>query len=166
MFVLWITLTVFLLDQFTKWIIKSNFELYQTKPIVDNFFHITYVTNDGMAFGLSMPGGKSILLSLSVLLTILIFWYLWRERANHIIIRISLALILAGALGNIIDRTIYGSVVDFLDFMIGDFHWYIFNVADSSVTSGMILFMYYSFFIEPTFQSKINNQEEGFESID
>jgi len=119
-----------------------------------------------MAFGLSMPGGRSILLFLSVLLTILIFWYLWRERFNHIIIRISLALILAGALGNIIDRAIYGSVVDFLDFMIGDFHWYIFNVADSSVTSGMILFMYYSFFIEPTFQSEVNNQEEGFNSID
>ena len=161
MFVLWITLAVFILDQFTKWIIKSNFDLYQTKPVIENFFHITYVTNDGMAFGLSMPGGRSILLLLSVLLTILIFWYLWRERNNHIIIRISLALILAGALGNIFDRALYGSVVDFLDFMIGDFRWYIFNIADSSVTSGMILFMYYSFFIEPiALQSKIKNTNE------
>ena len=150
MFVLWITLAVFILDQFTKWIIKSNFDLYQTKPVIENFFHITYVTNDGMAFGLSMPGGRSILLLLSVLLTILIFWYLWRERYNHIIIRISLALILAGALGNIFDRALYGSVVDFLDFMIGDFRWYIFNIADSSVTSGMILFMYYSFSVSYT----------------
>tara|TARA_A100001011_G_C14250889_1_gene817788 strand:+ start:281 stop:772 length:492 start_codon:yes stop_codon:yes gene_type:complete len=161
LFVLWITLAVFILDQLTKWIIKSNFELYQTKPVIENFFHITYVTNDGMAFGLSMPGGRSILLLLSVLLTILIFWYLWRERNNHIIIRISLALILAGALGNIFDRALYGSVVDFLDFMIGDFRWYIFNIADSSVTSGMILFMYYSFFIEPiALQSKIKNTNE------
>ena len=162
MFVLWITLAVFILDQFTKWIIKSNFDLYQTKPVIENFFHITYVTNDGMAFGLSMPGGRSILLLLAVLLTILIFWYLWRERYNHIIIRISLALILAGALGNIFDRALYGSVVDFLDFMIGDFRWYIFNIADSSVTSGMILFMYYSFFIEPiALQSKVRNTEKG-----
>ena len=162
MFVLWITLAVFILDQFTKWIIKSNFDLYQTKPIIENFFHITYVTNDGMAFGLSMPGGRSILLLLSVLLTILIFWYLWTERYNHIIIRISLALILAGALGNIFDRALYGSVVDFLDFMIGDFHWYIFNIADSSVTSGMILLIYYSFFIEPiALQSKVRNTEKG-----
>ena len=162
MSVLWITLAVFILDQFTKWIIKSNFDLYQTKPVIENFFHITYVTNDGMAFGLSMPGGRSILLLLSVLLTILIFWYLWRERNNHIIIRISLALILAGALGNIFDRALYGSVVDFLDFMIGDFRWYIFNIADSSVTSGMILFMYYSFFIEPiALQSKVRNTEKG-----
>ena len=158
MFVLWITFAVFLLDQFTKWKVKSNFDLYQSKQIIENFFHITYVTNDGMAFGLSMPGGRSILLLLSALLTVLIFWYLWRERSNHIVIRLSLALILAGALGNIIDRTLYGSVVDFLDFMIGDFHWYIFNVADSSVTIGMILFMYYSFFIEPrTMNNKINN---------
>ena len=162
MLVLWITLAVFILDQFTKWIIKSNFDLYQTKPVIENFFHITYVTNDGMAFGLSMPGGRSILLLLSVLLTILIFWYLWSERYNHIIIRISLALILGGALGNIFDRALYGSVVDFLDFMIGDFRWYIFNIADSSVTSGMILFMYYSFFIEPiALQSKVRNTEKG-----
>ena len=157
MSVLWITLVVFVFDQLTKWIVKSNFELYQTKPIINNFFHITFVKNPGMAFGLSMPGGKTVLLFLSIILTLFICWYLWRERYSHLIIRTSLALILAGALGNIIDRALYGSVVDFLDFMVGDFHWYIFNIADSSVTSGMILFMYYSFFIEPSLKSRIDN---------
>ena len=109
---------------------------------------MTYVTNDGMAFGLSMPGGRSILLILSILLTIFIFWFLWQERTGHALVRIGLALILAGAFGNLLDRVLYGKVVDFLDFMIGDFHWYIFNVADSSVTIGMILFIFHSFFIE------------------
>ena len=61
-------------------------------------------------------------------------WMLWKERYSHNLIKIGLSLILAGAIGNMIDRMLYGKVVDFLDIMIGDFHWYIFNVADSAVT--------------------------------
>ena len=72
---------------------------------------------------------------------------LWKERNGHNLIRFGLSLILAGAVGNKIDRMLYGKVVDFLDVMIGDFHWYIFNVADSAVTSGMILFILHSILI-------------------
>jgi signal peptidase II len=63
-------------------------------------------------------------------------------------------LILAGAVGNLIDRLLFGKVVDFFDFMLGDYHWYIFNVADSAVTIGMILFLYFSFIIQPKLQTK------------
>ena len=148
MYILWLTAFVFALDQLTKRAVQSSLSPYQSKPVIQDFFHLTYVTNDGMAIGLSMPGGRSILLILSVLLTIFIFWFLWQERNGHALVRIGLALILAGAFGNLLDRVLYGKVVDFLDFMIGDFHWYIFNVADSSVTIGMILFIFHSFFIE------------------
>ena len=148
MHILWLTAFVFALDQLTKRAVQSSLSPYQSKPVIQDFFHLTYVTNDGMAFGLSMPGGRSILLILSILLTIFIFWFLWQERNGHALVRIGLALILAGAFGNLLDRVLYGKVVDFLDFMIGDFHWYIFNVADSSVTIGMILFIFHSFFIE------------------
>ena len=148
MYILWLTAFVFALDQLTKRAVQSSLSPYQSKPVIQDFFHLTYVTNDGMAFGLSMPGGRSILLILSILLTIFIFWFLWQERNGHALVRIGLALILAGAFGNLLDRVLYGKVVDFLDFMIGDFHWYIFNVADSSVTIGMILFIFHSFFIE------------------
>jgi|TARA_B100000678_G_scaffold158508_1_gene132471 signal peptidase II len=147
-YILWLTAFVFALDQLTKRAVQSSLSPYQSKPVIQDFFHLTYVTNDGMAFGLSMPGGRSILLILSILLTIFIFWFLWQERNGHALVRIGLALILAGAFGNLLDRVLYGKVVDFLDFMIGDFHWYIFNVADSSVTIGMILFIFHSFFIE------------------
>ena len=146
--ILWLTAFVFALDQLTKRAVQSSLSPYQSKPVIQDFFHLTYVTNDGMAFGLSMPGGRSILLILSILLTIFIFWFLWQERKGYALVRIGLALILAGAFGNLLDRVLYGKVVDFLDFMIGDFHWYIFNVADSSVTIGMILFIFHSFFIE------------------
>jgi len=136
------------LDQWSKWAIKTSFQLYETKPVIQDFFHFTYVTNDGMAFGLSFPGGKHILLVMTILLTGFIIGFLWKEKDGHSFVKYGLALILSGAIGNLIDRLFYGKVVDFLDLMIGNFHWYIFNLADSAVTIGMVLFVLHSFLIE------------------
>ena len=136
------------LDQWSKWAIKTSFNLYQSKPVIQDLLHFTYVTNDGMAFGLSFPGGKHVLLIMTILLTGFIVGFLWKEKDGHPLIKYGLALILGGAIGNLIDRLLYGKVVDFLDLMIGNFHWYIFNVADSSVTIGMILFIIHSIYIE------------------
>ena len=139
---------VIALDQWSKWLVKSSFNLYQSKPVIQDFFHFTYVTNDGMAFGLALPGGKHVLLVMTLLLTGFIVGFLWKEKDGHPLVKYGLALILSGAVGNLIDRIIHGTVVDFMDFMIGDFHWYIFNVADSAVTIGMVLFIYYSLLLE------------------
>ena len=146
------------LDQWSKWAIKTSFNLYQSKPVIQDLLHFTYVTNDGMAFGLSFPGGKHILLIMTILLTGFIIGFLWKEKNGHPLIKYGLALILSGAIGNLIDRLLYGKVVDFLDVMIGNFHWYIFNIADSSVTIGMILFIIHSFYIE---QKKSNDELTG-----
>ena len=135
------------LDQWSKWAIKTSFNLYQSKPVIQDLLHFT-VTNDGMAFGLSFPGGKHVLLIMTILLTGFIVGFLWKEKNGHPLIKYGLALILSGAIGNLIDRLLYGKVVDFLDLMIGNFHWYIFNIADSSVTIGMILFIFHSIYIE------------------
>ena len=142
------------LDQWSKWAIKTSFNLYQSKPVIQDLLHFTYVTNDGMAFGLSFPGGKHVLLIMTILLTGFIVGFLWKEKNGHPLIKYGLALILGGAIGNLIDRLLYGKVVDFLDLMIGNFHWYIFNIADSSVTIGMILFIIHSIYIE---QNKTND---------
>lgn len=142
------------LDQWSKWAIKTSFNLYQSKPVIQDLLHFTYVTNDGMAFGLSFPGGRHVLLIMTILLTGFIIGFLWKEKNGHPLIKYGLALILSGAIGNLIDRLLYGKVVDFLDLMIGDFHWYIFNIADSSVTIGMILFIIHSIYIE---QNKTND---------
>ena len=142
------------LDQWSKWAIKTSFNLYQSKPVIQDLLHFTYVTNDGMAFGLSFPGGRHVLLIMTILLTGFIIGFLWKEKNGHPLIKYGLALILSGAIGNLIDRLFYGKVVDFLDLMIGDFHWYIFNIADSSVTIGMILFIIHSIYIE---QNKTND---------
>ena len=139
---------IIIIDQWTKWIIKSSFSLYQSQPVIEDFFHLTYITNEGMAFGLTLPGGKLVLLILTIILTGFIAGYLWNERNGHPFIKYGLALIFSGAIGNLIDRMIYGKVVDFIDIMIGDFNWYIFNVADTSVTVGMCLFVLHSVYVE------------------
>ena len=148
MFLLGIIVAIIALDQWSKWAIKTSFNLYQSEPVIQDLLHFTYVTNDGMAFGLSFPGGKHILLVMTILLTGFIIGFLWKEREGHPLVKYGLALILSGAIGNLIDRLLYGKVVDFLDLMIGEFHWYIFNVADSSVTIGMVLFIMHSIIYE------------------
>ena len=148
MFLLGIIFAIIAFDQWSKWLIKSSFSLYQSQPVIEDFFHLTYITNEGMAFGLTLPGGKHVLLILTILLTGFIAGYLWNERNGHPFIKYGLALIFSGAIGNLIDRVIYGKVVDFIDIMIGDFNWYIFNVADTSVTVGMCLFVLHSLYVE------------------
>ena len=155
MFLIIIIVSIIALDQWSKWAIKTSFNLYQSKPVIQDLLHFTYVTNDGMAFGLSFPGGKHVLLIMTILLTGFIVGFLWKEKNGHPLIKYGLALILSGAIGNLIDRLLYGKVVDFLDLMIGNFHWYIFNIADSSVTIGMILFIIHSICIE---QKKTNDK--------
>lgn len=146
MSVLLVSVAIVILDQVTKAMTRNSLELYQSVPVIKNFFHLTYVTNDGIAFGINVPGGAYLFTLLALLLTGVLIWYLWLSRNKAFLLRLSLAVILAGAIGNLLDRVLYGKVVDFLDFMIGSYHWYIFNIADSAVTVGMGLFLYYSFF--------------------
>jgi len=147
--VLFVSLFLVFTDQISKIIVRTSMTLYESIPVITNFFHITFVTNDGMAFGINFPFGIYIFSTISLIFTIFLFWYLWTVKDHGIVIRIGLALILAGAIGNLIDRIFLGEVVDFLDFMIKDYHWYVFNFADSYVTVGMGFILYDSFFIEP-----------------
>lgn len=156
MFLIIIIVAIIALDQWSKWAIKTSYNLYETKPVIQDLLHFTYVTNDGMAFGLSFPGGKLVLLVITILLTIFIAILLWKERNSHPLLKFGLALIFSGAVGNLTDRMIYGKVVDFIDIMIGNFHWYIFNIADSSVSIGMVLFIIHSIL----FESEISNTKE------
>jgi len=124
-------------------------DLFQSISIIDGFLYLTYVTNDGMAFGLSLPGGQIVLSSLSILMTFVLIYIFWTERNGHIVIKLALSLIIAGALGNLFDRIYAGKVIDFLHVKLGSYwEWYIFNVADTSVSIGMIFFLYHSFFIQ------------------
>jgi len=146
--VLFVSAILVLADQISKAIVVRTMSLYESIPIIQDFFHFTYITNDGMAFGIDFPFGYFIFSAVSVLLTVFLFFYLWSVKNHSIVIRLGLAMIIAGAIGNSIDRLLLGEVIDFLDFMIGDFSWYIFNLADSYVTVGMVLILIDSIILE------------------
>jgi signal peptidase II len=150
--VLFITALIITADQISKSLVKSTMTLYDVVPVIPGFFQLNYITNKGMAFGINLPVSISFFSGISLIITCFLVWILWCERKNNLLMRISLALILGGAIGNLIDRILFGEVVDFFDFMIGDFHWYIFNIADSAVTVGIILMLFYSFLFKPKVQ--------------
>ena len=152
--ILFVSVLLVFADQISKILIRTNMSLYESMPVITNFFNLTYITNDGMAFGINFPFGIYIFSTISLIFTIFLFWYLWTIKEDGIMIRTGVALIIAGAVGNLIDRIFLGSVVDFLDFMIGNYHWYVFNFADSYVTIGMGFILYDSFFLEPKKENK------------
>ena len=142
--ILFVSVLLVFADQISKILIRINMSLYESIPVISNFFNLTYVTNDGMAFGINFPFGIYIFSPISLIFTVFLFWYLWTIKKEGIVIRTGVALIIAGAVGNLIDRIFLGSVVDFLDFVIGNYHWYVFNFADSYVTIGMGCLLYTS----------------------
>ena len=146
--ILFVSSILVLTDQLSKFAVRKTMLLYESIPVIPEFFHLTYVTNDGMAFGINFPFGIYIFSTISIIFTIFLFWYLWTIKDQGIIIRTGVGLIIAGAIGNLIDRVFLGEVVDFLDFMIGNYHWYVFNLADSYVTVGMGFILYDSLILE------------------
>lgn len=132
------------LDQLTKYLIRTNMELNSSIPLVDEIFHITYIHNSGAAFSiLQNKTGLLIAMQLVVIAAVLVY-LIKRYRKDHWCLLLSLSFIVAGGLGNLIDRAVNGYVVDFLDFRF----WPIFNVADISVCTGCGLIVVYMFFIE------------------
>jgi len=140
--ILFVSAIMVLADQISKTVVRNTMSLYESISVIPEFFHLTYVTNDGMAFGINFPLGIYVFSAISIIFTGFLFWYLWSIKDDEIVVRTGVALILAGAIGNLIDRIFLGEVVDFLDFMIGDFHWYVFNLADSCVTVGLGFVLY------------------------
>ncbi|MEJ2698692.1 MAG: signal peptidase II [Desulfuromonadales bacterium] len=138
-----IALAVLVLDQATKLYIDGHLALYQSLTVVQGFFNITYVRNKGAAFGIFADSAVRLpfFIGISVLAAAAILWYLGRISEEQKLLRISLSLILAGALGNLIDRLRLGEVIDFLDAHWHQHHWPAFNVADSAITVGVALWL-------------------------
>ena len=136
--VLFVSLIAVLIDQITKMLVKFNLEYGKSHDILGDILRLTYIENPGMAFGIRF-GGQIFFTLFAGLATVIIFIYIVRARDEKLSLRLALALILGGAIGNLIDRFLYGKVVDFVDVGFGTTRWPIFNVADSAVTVGMIL---------------------------
>jgi signal peptidase II len=137
---------VVLLDQITKFIIVSNFLLHESLPVLGGFFNITYVRNPGAAFGFmsgASPEFRGMFFSLVTLIAVsLILYHLVKNRIGNPLLAFAMALIVAGALGNLLDRFRYGEVIDFLDLHIGGYHWPAFNIADTAISIGAVFLIW------------------------
>lgn len=127
------------LDQVTKYLIKTNFELYESKTIIDGFFSITYVINTGAAWSF-LNEHTWLLTIISVVSCAVCSYFLFSPKyeKDNIFYKLGLSLIIAGGFGNLIDRALFQGVVDFLAFIIFGYHFPTFNVADICVVSGVI----------------------------
>ena len=138
--IVFIIIAAVVLDQAAKYLIVSRMTLGQSYPVIQNILHFTYIEkNTGMVFGI-FQGGNFIILAIAIILTGVIIWTMLKGKER--MLKISLALVAGGAIGNIIDRIFRGGVVDFIDARFVDF--YVFNVADCFVCIGagiMILWL-------------------------
>jgi signal peptidase II len=141
-----LALLVFILDHFTKWLVRSRMELHEAIELIPGYARISYVRNSGVAFGLfadiQSVWKPYILASMAVIAVVVILMYSARMPSNRILLQLALAITLGGILGNFTDRIMHGFVVDFIELHIKEvFHWPTFNVADSAITMGIALLL-------------------------
>lgn len=144
---LWISALVIVIDQATKRVVDTTMQLYQSIDLIP-CFQLTYLRNQGAAFSfLSGAGGwqRWFFIGLAIIASVFICFWLKKLDRNQRWEAIAWSLVLGGALGNLIDRILYGYVIDFLDVYVGEWHWPAFNVADSAITVGVIMLLLDSF---------------------
>lgn len=141
---LWLSALVLLLDQASKLAVIEHLKAYLDVVPLTPFFNLVHVHNTGAAFSLfaDQPGWqRGFFVGIALLATAVIL-YLLRKTAGRPMFSAALALILGGAVGNVIDRVLYGHVIDFLDVYAGAWHWPAFNVADSAITLGAVMLIW------------------------
>lgn len=142
-----VVLAVFLADQALKLWLLFGLRLAETGPFaVTPFMNIVLAWNRGISYGLFQQGtdiGRWALVVISIAAAIWLGRWMWREERSLTVV--SLALVVGGALGNGLDRAVYGAVVDFVHLHHGSFSWYIFNIADAAIVVGVVGLLYESF---------------------
>ena len=130
-----------IIDQITKIAIDRSMQLFDSIPVVENFFHITYVRNRGAAFSFLSDASWRLpfFITVSIIAALVILIAFRKLRDDQKLAHISLAMIFSGAVGNLIDRVRLGEVIDFLDVHWYRHHWPAFNVADSLICVGVFL---------------------------
>lgn len=126
-----------LLDQFVKYLVRTNMELGQSFPIISGIFHLTYIENPGAAFGI-LANRRLLFLLLTIIIVGVMFYLYFQLRQKKSLTAFSLGLVISGALGNFIDRFFRGTVTDLFDLRI----WPIFNIADICICVGLALLCY------------------------
>lgn len=142
-----IALFMIMIDQWTKWLIVQKMDLHESIPVIDQLFYITSHRNEGAAWGI-LQGQMIFFYIITIVVIVGIIYYMQKYAKESVLLAISLSVILGGAIGNFIDRLFRKEVVDFLDVMIFSYDFPIFNVADSCLTVGVILFFIATFMDE------------------
>ena len=138
---------ILILDQLTKFVVDRTMPLHHSIPVIDDVFSLTYIRNTGAAFGILAGSAARFRLPFLVLFSVLAIAFIIMmvrrlpDREKGLIT--ALAFILGGAIGNLIDRIAYGEVIDFLDFYWSRYHWPAFNLADSFITIGVLITVFY-----------------------
>jgi signal peptidase II len=144
--VLVIVAAIVVLDQATKAIVDRSMMLNHSVPVIDGIFSLTYIRNTGAAFGFLARSGeffrRTFLIGFSIAAIGFIVVMLRRLPQHEKLLTVALGFILGGAIGNLIDRLLYGEVIDFLDFYWSYHHWPAFNVADSFITVGVVVILF------------------------
>ena len=143
---LWISVTIFVLDQATKQFISANLQ-YGESRFIFSWFNLVLAHNTGAAFSfLANAGGwqREFFIVLTLTISLVLIWML-RSNHTHRVLAIALSLVIGGAFGNLYDRVLYGHVVDFIQWHLAGYYWPAFNVADSAICIGAGLLIFDSF---------------------
>ncbi|CAM3929319.1 lipoprotein signal peptidase [Staphylococcus xylosus] len=135
---LFITIVILLLDQITKFIVASSMRVGDSFNVIPHFLNITSHRNNGAAWGI-LSGKMSFFYIITIIILVVLIVFYIKEAKQHLLMQVAISLLFAGALGNFIDRVLHGEVVDFVDTNIFGYNFPIFNVADSSLTIGVLL---------------------------
>lgn len=133
--VLWLVI-----DQMIKMLVTMKLKLYQKIILVPNFFKIYYVKNDGAAFS-SFAGMRYLLIIISIVMFFLLYRYISKNKITNKFSIISLGMILGGLVGNLVDRLLYGSVIDYISFSLFNYSFAVFNFADIGIVIGVIILL-------------------------
>lgn len=148
-----------IVDQLSKGAVQTNFQIGESLKVIDGFFSLTYVQNTGAAFGMGAGSTELVrilmFLALPVLVCFFLFYLIIKEIKGTLWLSVAYSLILAGAIGNLIDRFYLGFVVDMFHFYWKTYHFHVFNVADSAITAGAIMIG-----IEQLFMNKKQKKSE------
>lgn len=139
---------IVIIDQVVKYYIQNTMFLNESIPIIKDIFHITYIRNKGVAFGMlsSLPDSIRIPFFIGVGAVFIVFIVLYFKSflKQEFMVKFSFSLIIGGALGNFVDRVRFGEVVDFIEIGINQrYKWPVFNVADSAITTGVVILILY-----------------------
>lgn len=152
-----IAVIIYGLDQWIKWLVRTHMTMGQEIPIIQNVLYLDYIRNPGAAFGI-LPNARWLLILIALIVMAAVIYA--QRRFNHsLLAKLGLGLVLGGALGNLTDRLIAGTVVDYVYFSI--IHFPVFNLADSAIDVGVVLLLWYSLRSDGAKKQPSTSEEEA-----